>query len=149
MIRRIEYRDRADFLRMSSEFYASPAVLHDIPASRHEAMFEELMKGSPYADGYMLEADDRCVGYGITAKTYSREAGGMVLWLEELYILPDYRSRGLGREYFAFVEREAEREGYVRIRLEVEEDNSRAISLYGRLGYVPLSYLQMFKELGR
>ena len=117
MIRRIEYRDRADFLRMSSEFYASPAVLHDIPASRHEAMFEELMKGSPYADGYMLEADDRCVGYGITAKTYSREAGGMGLWLGAPFILADTWRRGRGRANFAFVAREVAGGGYCSISL--------------------------------
>ena len=32
------------------------------------------------------------VGYLLTAKTYSREAGGLVLWLEEMYMRPAYRS---------------------------------------------------------
>ena len=79
MIRKIEERDREDFLRLSAEFYASPAVLHDIPASRHEAVFDEFMRGSAYTDGVILEADGKTVGFGITAKTYSREAGGRVL----------------------------------------------------------------------
>ncbi len=146
MIRKIEERDREDFLRLSAEFYASPVVLHDIPASRHEAVFDEFMRGSAYTDGVILEADGKTVGFGITAKTYSREAGGMVLWLEELYILPEYRSRGLGREFFAYAEGYARENGYARIRLEVEEDNVRAVSLYERLGYLPLEYKQMLKE---
>ena len=123
MVRRIEERDRDDFFRLSAQFYDSPAVLHPIPAGYHEKTFEEMMRSRAYADGCMLEADGECVGFGLVAKTWSREAGGMALWLEELFILPQYRSRGL------------------------EEDNTRARALYARLGYCPLGYLQMVKDL--
>ena len=100
MVRRIRREDRENFLRLSEMFYASPAVLHGVPEKYHEDMFDELMRSDEYADGYILEADGKCVGYGLTAKSYSREAGGRVLWLEELFILEEYRSRGLGREFF-------------------------------------------------
>lgn len=149
MIRRITEGDREDFLRLSEEFYASPAVLHAVPRRYHEAAFAELMRSDEYADGFIVEADGKTVGIALTAKTFSREAGGKVLWLEELYILPEYRSRGLGREYFAFIEEYARKEGFARIRLEVEEENVRARALYGRLGYLPLEYCQMFKDLSR
>ena len=147
MIRRITDGDREDFLRLSEEFYSSPAVLHTVPRQYHEDAFAELMRSGEYADGYILEADGRAVGFALTAKTYSRESGGMVLWLEELYILPAYRSRGLGREYFAFIEEYAQANGFARIRLEVEEENTRARALYERLGYIPLEYRQMVKDL--
>ena len=149
MVRRIRREDRENFLRLSEMFYASPAVLHGVPEKYHEDMFEELMRSDEYADGYILEADGKCVGYGLTAKSYSREAGGRVLWLEELFILEEYRSRGLGREFFAAAEEYASANGFARIRLEVEEDNVRARSLYQRLGYEDLTYLQMVKELRR
>ena len=147
MIRRITEGDRAEFLRLSEEFYASPAVLHAVPRQYHEDMFAELMRSDEYADAFIVEAEGKAVGFALTAKTYSREAGGKVLWLEELYILPAYRSCGLGREYFAFIEAYAQREGFARIRLEVEEENVRARALYARLGYLPLEYRQMVKEL--
>ncbi len=146
MIRRIEEGDREVFLALSEQFYASSAVLHPIPAAYHARTFEELMRSREYADGYILEVDGRAVGFGLVAKTWSREAGGMVLWLEELYILPAYRSRGLGSEFFAVCEKFAADNGYARIRLEVEEENVRARALYERLGYAPLPYLQMVKE---
>ena len=147
MIRRITQADREDFLRLSEEFYASPAVLHAVPRSYHEGAFAELMRSDEYAEGFMLEADGKIVGFALTAKTYSRESGGKMLWLEELYILPEYRSRGLGREYFAFIEEYARQNGFARIRLEVEEENVRARALYARLGYLPLEYCQMIKDL--
>jgi len=96
----------------------------------------------------MIEWEGEIVGYLLTAKTYSREAGGLVLWLEEMYMRPAYRSKGLGKEAFAFIEALAARENIRRLRLEVEEDNVRARSLYERLGYRPLEYGQMVKELG-
>ena len=46
----------------------------------------------------------KIAGYGLIAKTFSQEAGGMVYWLEELYILEEYRSKGLGSEYFRYME---------------------------------------------
>ena len=80
-------------------------------------------------------------------KGASAVGGGMVLWLEELYILPDYRCRGLGKQYFDFIEEYARKNNFARIRLEAEEYNVRALALYERLGYQPLDYCQMVKEL--
>ncbi len=149
MIRKIEKKDRETFLRFSEQFYASPAVAHDIPKEYHARAFDELMRSNEYAEGFMVEADGKSVGFALTAKTYSREAGGKVLWLEELFILEEYRSRGLGREYFAYIENYAKQNGFARIRLEVEPENVRARALYGRIGYVPLDYCQMIKEVGQ
>ena len=147
MIRKMEERDRDLFLRLSAEFYDSPAVLHPVPKSYHADAFEEMMRGEQYALGYILEMEGVAVGYGMASVSYSREAGGKVLWLEELYIEPDCRGRGLGKEFFAAAERYAAEHGFARIRLEVEPRNVRARSLYERLGYRPLDYLQMCKEL--
>ena len=147
MIRALKREDEEIFLALSEQYYQSAAVLHPIPHAYHVAAFEEIVSGSPYAAGYLLEADGKPVGIALTATTYSRESGGKVLWLEELYILEEYRSRGLGREFFAFAERLAREGGYARIRLEVEEENVRARSLYERLGYDPLAYSQMYKQL--
>ena len=147
MIRKIAESDREVFISLSEEFYASPAVLHPVPREYHEAAFDELMRSGEYADAFIVEADGKTVGFALTAKSYSHESGGKVLWLEELYIKPEYRSLGLGREYFAYIEDFARREGFARIRLEVEEENVRARALYARLGYLPLEYCQMIKDL--
>ncbi len=147
MIRIMEEKDRAVFLKFSEMFYDSPAVAHSVPARYHEDAFSELMRSDAYAEGFMIEADGKEVGFALTAKTYSRESGGMVLWLEELFILDGYRSRGLGREYFSFIEAYARENGFARIRLEVEDANVRARALYERLGYSPLEYGQMIKQL--
>ena len=102
------------------------------------------MRSDTYLSCYLFEAEGRPVGYALTNRTFSHETGGPVLWLEELYLLPEYRSRGLGRAMFAYLEQNS---GAARIRFEVEPKNHRALSLYRALGYQNLDYLQMYKDL--
>lgn len=146
VIRKITSEDRDFFIAASKAFYASAAVAHDVPASYHLTTFEELMNSEVYQSGYILAVDGVSAGYALVSKTFSREVGGTVWWLEELYILPEYRGKGLGRSYFDFIEKAAAENGVRRLRLEVEPDNTRAAKLYSALGYKPLNYSQMLKE---
>lgn len=66
-------------------------------------------------------------------------------WLDELYIMEAFRSKGLGSEFFHYIESNKE-PGVTRFRLEVEADNNRAAALYERLGYKNMAYNQMIKE---
>lgn len=141
MIRPIQPTDREDFIRMVNEFYHSPAVLHPIPMAHIENTFEALMNQSPYARAYLFECDGQTAGYALLALTHSNEAGGLTIWIEELLVLEPFRSRGLGRELFAYL-----KEAYPqakRFRLEVTPENNDAIRLYKRMGYEPFDYLQM------
>ncbi len=144
MIRPITKDDFIDYMAMATEFYHSDAVLHPIPESHIEQTFKEVTTLSLYTEGYLFEYHGKAAGYSLLAKTYSQEAGGMVLWIEELYVRPEYRNKGLGSAFFGFLENKAKNQ-VVRIRLEVDEDNEKAMALYERMGYRPLHYRQMYK----
>ena len=144
MIRPYKPEDRPMMLQLMREFYHSPAVLHPVPDAYLERTCSELSQDSPYVKGFILQQDAQPAGYGLLALNYSCEAGGLVVWLEELYIRESCRGSGLGSEFLQYVE-----DAYpqaARFRLEVEEDNQGALRLYRRKGYVPLPYLQMIKE---
>ena len=145
MIRKLTENDRELYLEMAREFYHSPAVLHPVPDAYFERTVDEALRGETYAGIYILEEDGKPAGYGLTAKTFSQEAGGYVIWVEELYIRQEFRSRGLGGAFFRWLE-ENKGDEVKRLRLEVEEDNTRAIALYERLGYEVLDYRQMVKD---
>ena len=145
MIRKMTESDRDLYIEMAEEFYHSDAVLHPIPRAHFEKTAEEALKSGTYAEIYLLEYEGKTAGYGLTARTFSQEAGGQVLWIEELYLREAFRSRGLGREFFSYLE-ENNKGVLSRLRLEVEADNTRAISLYERLGYEVLDYVQMIKD---
>lgn len=145
MIRKLTQEDRQNYLLLAKEFYSSEAVLHDIPVKYIENTFEEIMRSDAYALAYALEAHGEMVGYALLAKTYSQEAGGLVLWLEELYIREQDRGYGLGTEFFEFLEKNL-KNGVARIRLEVEEENKKAVALYQKMGFNWLDYRQMIKD---
>lgn len=88
----------------------------------------------------------KTAGYALLARSFSQEAGGMVTWIEELYIRPEFQGHGLGTAFFQFLE--AQNDGTVkRYRLEYEPDNLRGAALYRRLGFTPLTYGQMIKDI--
>ena len=145
MIRKMTENDKGLYITMAEEFYNSDAVLHPIPRDHFEKTANEALRSDEYAEIYLLEYEGETAGYGLTARTFSQEAGGQVLWIEELYIRKEFRSKGLGREFFSSLE-DKNRGEIVRLRLEVEADNTRAISLYERLGYEVLDYVQMVKD---
>lgn len=145
MIRKAEKKDKDLYLKMAHDFYHSPAVLHPIPDVHMERTFEEYMGSNACSGIYILEYAGSPAGYALTAKTFSQEAGGYVYWLEELYILEEYRSKGLGSEFFSYMEEHKDK-GTGRFRLEVEENNTRAMALYEKLGYKRFEYVQMVKE---
>ena len=144
MIRPIRQNDREHYLSMARAFYESDAVLAPVPLSHMEKTFELLMEGSPYAEAFILEKEGKTAGYALLARTWSQEAGGEVIWIEEIMVLPEYRGMGLGKEFFAFLE-----ENFPdarRFRLEVEDENEGAVRLYRSLGFSWFDYKQMKKD---
>lgn len=138
--------DRADYLRMVKEFYSTDAVLFHVADSHFEECFEELLRSDEYTFCHIFRYDGEAAGYALIAKTYSQEAGGMVWWIEEIYVLPEYRGKGIGSAYFDYLF-SIKPENVKRMRLEVERENEGAVALYKRLGFDFLDYDQMYLEL--
>ena len=101
------------------------------------------MRSDVYAECFIIEYEGAAAGFGLISKTFSQESGGLVVWIEELYIRQQFRSKGLGREFFEFLEKNRPASRY---RLEIEPDNVRARALYERLGFEQLDYMQMVKD---
>lgn len=143
MIRKMQSADRQIFLQMSEEFYHSDAVLAPIPSEFHETAFSEMMRSEEYLIGYIFEVDGNPAGFALLNRTFVHEAGGPVIWIEELYVRPAYRGQGIGH---AFFEQLFQSVPAARYRLETEPENRRAQSLYQKLGFDMLPYLQMYRD---
>lgn len=142
MFRKLEEKDAKVYLEMVDEFYHSDAVLAPVPKQYMEDTFKELLRSEAYLLCYIFEYEGEPAGYALLSKSFSPEAGGIVYWVEEIYIREAYRSKGLGSAFFKFFT-ENPPEGTKRIRLEVEPENERAVKLYTRFGFKPLPYDQM------
>jgi ribosomal protein S18 acetylase RimI-like enzyme len=141
-IRPIREDDRDVYLKMTAEFYRTDAVLLHVGEDHFVSTFAELMRSDDYALCYIFELDGEVAGYSLLAKTYSQEAGGKVLWIEEIYVLPSFRGRGIGRAFFDFLIKSKPKD-VKRLRLEVERENDGAVRLYKSFGFDFLDYDQM------
>ena len=145
MVRKVTPQDKEMYLSLTEKFYQSDAVSHNIPLENRLKTWDEIMRSDEYADCYFVIKDGDVAGYMLLAYTFSQEAGGKTAWIEEIYILPEFRSMGLGNELFDFIKAEIEPD-CARLRLEVEKDNIRAKKLYKSLGFETLEYEQMIRE---
>lgn len=137
-IRKITKKDKTIYTEMAKDFYSSPAVLENIPEENITSSFDLFLSGTPYGDACIFEADGAVLGYGVLAYTHSQEAGGRVVWIEEIYVKEEYRGRGLGSEFLEFVKESIPARRY---RLETEPENARAAELYRRHGFEHFEYV--------
>lgn len=141
-------QDRDIYLQMSREFYSSKAVLHSIPDENILKTFRLCLEKDPFVRGLLVLVDGKPAGYGLLSFTWSNEAGGSCVLLEEAYILPRYQGGGIGGAFLDQIEQEYIKAGRAkRLRLEVAPENTRAIALYERKGFARLDYVQMLKDV--
>ena len=100
----------------------------------------------PFIEGFVFEDAGEILGYSMVAKSYTTEFGGLCVWIEDLYIKEEFRGKGIGGEFFDFIEKRYEDKA-VRYKLEVEDENVRAVSMYKKTGYDELGYRIMSKEM--
>ena len=142
MIRKMTAADKSSVLDMMRVFYASEAVLSNGSEEIFEQDFENCINDSPYLEGFVVEDAGEICGYTMIAKSYSTEFGKMCIWIEDLYLKGPYRGSGIGSRVLQFI---MDRFPACIFRLEVEEENQRAIATYKKNGFAVLPYMEMKK----
>lgn len=141
-IRKICKKDKNIVINMMEEFYSSPAVSTNGSKEIFNANVNACIKKSPYLEGFIIEVEGKIIGYAMVAKSYSTEFGKPCFWIEDLYLLENYRGKKIGEQFFNFV---FDRYKNGIFRLEVEKENENAVKLYERCGFNYLPYLEMKK----
>jgi GNAT superfamily N-acetyltransferase len=83
----------------------------------------------------VVESEGRLVGYALVFPFWSAEYGGLLTLLDEIYVVPEQRSRAIGRKLLAWVEAEARRQGHKAVSLVAMNRNVHAKRFYETLGY--------------
>ena len=139
-IREMAESDRDNVLEMMREFYSSPAVFTDGSDEIFLKDIDNCVNDNPYVEGYIFEGESNVLGYAMIAKSFSTEFGKQCIWIEDLYIKDQYRGLGIGKKFMEFV---TEKYTDCIYRLEVEEENQRAVRLYEKSGFTVLPYMEM------
>lgn len=127
--RRATPADLPSLLAMQREFYAHERYPFDesVAAAAMGALLEDASLGR------MMIADE--AGYFVVTFGYSLEFGGRDAFVDELFVLPAARGRGLGTQALALAEEVCREAGVRALHLEVEFENPGAKRLYARTGY--------------
>jgi GNAT superfamily N-acetyltransferase len=107
-----------------------------------EGLFAEASRGT-----ILLACDPEPVGVAVLAFTWTLEHGGLVAWLDELFVVPHHRDRGIGRALLQRALEVARERGCRAVDLEVDADHARAERLYQREGFALLSRTRWARRL--
>ncbi len=145
VLARIGGADLPALERMVRAYYAEDGLTFD--ERRQPEALARLLEADALGRGWLVRLGGRIVGYVVLTWSFSIESGGLDGFIDELFLEPTVRGRGLGTQVLALTELEARRLGLLRLYLEVEHGNP-AISLYRRAGFLDHHRYLMSKRLG-
>lgn len=142
MIRKMVAADKDAVVEMMRVFYASPAVHSNGSEEIFRNNVDNCVNENPCLEGFVMEEEGEVQGYAMIAKSYATEFGKTCIWIEDLYLKEPYRNAGIGSAALQFIMEQFPDCVY---RLEVEEENVRAIAAYKKNGFTVLPYMEMKK----
>jgi GNAT superfamily N-acetyltransferase len=117
-----------------AEYERSPGSVKIDRELLHTALFSD----SPTVFAHVAEEEGRIVGMAIWFLNFSTWTGRNGIYLEDFYVRPEARSRGIGRALITELAAVARRSGYERVDWSVLNWNETALRFYRSLGAVPM-----------
>ncbi len=123
-------------------------LIHDLAAYEREpeavevdvAMLADvLFTGSPVAFASVADEDGDVLGMTIHFLNFSTWTGRVGIFVEDFYVRPEHRGRGVGRALFAALARTARSRGYARMDWSVLDWNETALGFYRSIGARPMT----------
>ncbi|HVA54786.1 MAG TPA: GNAT family N-acetyltransferase [Gammaproteobacteria bacterium] len=108
-------------------------LAHEVVATEQNIQ-AALFGKKPSAECLIAELDDTAIGFALFYHNFSTFAGKPGLYLEDLYIKPEFRGRGFGRKMLAHLANLAVQRGCARFEWAVLDWNAPAIRFYESLG---------------
>jgi len=114
---------------------------------------EELLRAGlfgsrPYAEAVLADENGEPIGFALFFHTFSTFLARPGLYLEDLFVLPEHRGRGVGRALLGHLARLAVERGCGRLEWAVLNWNKEAIRFYERLGAHPNSEWTVYRLAG-
>lgn len=116
-------------------FHEEAGIAQD--ETRRHAALMPLLQGSPHGAIYLIGPGRAPIGYIVISFGWSVEFAGLDGFVDELYIRPGVRGRGIGTEVMGALPKALAGAGLKALHLEVRRDNPRARKLYEKLRFLP------------
>jgi GNAT superfamily N-acetyltransferase len=133
-----------NFIRQLAEY---EKLSHLVVAS--EADIRENVFGSnPVAEVLLAHWDGRPVGFALYFRNFSTFLGQAGIYLEDLFVEPEHRGKGIGKALLIRLAQIAIERGYGRLDWSVLDWNAPSIEFYRSLGAVPLDAWTAYRLTG-
>jgi GNAT superfamily N-acetyltransferase len=133
-----------DLVHALAHYEKAPHEVEMTVPMLHEALFGT----QPLARAVLAETDGAVAGFALFFTSFSTWTGRAGLYLEDLFVRPEVRGRGIGRALLRHLAREAVRLGCARLEWSVLDWNRPAIDFYQSLGAVPIDEWTRYRLKG-
>jgi len=146
-VERATERDVSLIFRLIQGLADYEKLAHEVTAT--EAGLRETLFGArPAADVIIAYAGETPAGFALFFPNYSTFLGKPGLYLEDLFVLPEWRGHGLGLALMKRLAAIAVERGCGRFEWSVLDWNEPAIGFYKKLGAVPMEDWTVFRLTG-
>jgi GNAT superfamily N-acetyltransferase len=121
-------------------------LLDQVVATEDSLMDSLFVKNQ--AEVIIAEEMDKPVGFALFFHNYSTFLGKANLYLEDLYVIPDYRGKGYGKALLAFLGKVAVERNCERLDWWCLDWNSSSIKFYKEMGAIPMDEWTVYRVEG-
>ena len=132
-VREARADDVPALVAMMDEFYAEAGFTLDRREAR--TSFEAVIADRRLGRVWLVEAEGEAVGYLVETLVFAMEHGGTTAVVDDFFVRPRWRGKGLGTAALAHVRRHCLAHGVRAMRVEVGHDNAVAQAVYRRNGF--------------
>ena len=133
-----------ELIHALAEYEKAP---HEVEASEKD-LVETIFADDPKVFCDVVEVDGEIAGMAIWFLNYSTWQGKHGIYLEDLFIRPEFRGRGYGKALLKHLAAECQEKGYGRFQWWVLDWNSPAIEFYKNLGAVAMEEWTVYRVSG-
>lgn len=130
-----------NFIRKIAEY---EKLSHEVTATE-ELLQETLFCEHPRVEALLGFADGEPIAYAVYFYNFSTFKGKLGLYLEDLFVLPEYRGSGFGKKILLTLAQIAHKKKCGRFEWCVLDWNTPAIEFYKSLGAVPMDEWTIFR----
>jgi GNAT superfamily N-acetyltransferase len=139
-------RDLPLILKLVKDLAEYEKLAHAVIAT--EEILRESLFRKRVAEVVLGYAGDEPAGFAVFFQTFSTFLGLPGMYLEDIFVEPKWRRKGLGRQLLVHLARVANERGYGRVEWSVLDWNEPAINFYKALGAKPMDEWTVFRLSG-
>ena len=132
-LRRATAEDLGDLLELMQEFYAEAGYWLNLDRAR--AALLPLLGPGDLGQVWLADCEGQVAGHLVLTFCYSMEYGGRSAFVDDLFVRPHFRNRGVGRMLVGHARATCEGLGVRAMHLEVARSNGPAQAVYRAVGF--------------